>query len=375
MGAMLETVARLTSRCVARPDRAEAGIASQVRGRRLLAALALALALGCVGAGGPEVARYTERVPNLRLPSFFSGSSARLAQGLQIRATAQRFAIYYGWPSAVNGAGDLDEAARVFSQFAIIVLGDGLHQAGHPDNEPTAAIIARLRATGTTTVFGYVDLGVSTQNLPLETIISSSEAWRRIGAAGIFLDDAGEDFGVSVARRDAAVEGVRQLGLRVILNAHDPEDAFRGRARLRPGDGYLFESFQVADGRIQPAAQVFAKADRALELALDAGVDVYAVASGPADDPGLRSKLDYAWWSTVLYSFAYFQYTTIDYGARSGRLEGHGRDEVDVGNRYLEQAVRHIWAEGLHTRQTDGGEIRLSTGPEPRGSFVPRPIP
>ena len=42
-------------------------------------------------------------------------------------STLARLAIYYGYPSLVNGAnGDLEKAARVFSAYDVVVLGDGL---------------------------------------------------------------------------------------------------------------------------------------------------------------------------------------------------------------------------------------------------------
>src|SRR5262245_50364442 len=265
---------------------------------------------------------YTPPMPRIALPRWLGGSPALPASALQIRPRDHHFAIYYGWPSGVNGArGDVDAAAATFGRYPVVVFGDGLEHPTHPDHERTVAIMRQLSQGKVTRVFGYVDLGVSTQNLSIPTLLEYAQAWQRAGASGIFLDDVGKEFGVDDARRDAAVDGIHRLGLKVILNGHNPEDAFDGRAQLEPGDGYLFESFQVTDGRIQPAETSLAKADKALRLALHSGVDVYALATGRADDPGFASKYAYAWWSTLLYGFSYFQYTTIDYSARSGQLE------------------------------------------------------
>lgn len=314
---------------------------------------------------------YSADMPGLSLSRWLAGRTTRVPPGLDIKATDRHFAIYYGWPSAVNGVGGEAEAAATFARFPVVILGDGLQHPTHPDHPRTAGILQRLRDADVR-VFGYVDLGVSTQNLPLATLIRYAEAWRRIGARGIFLDDAGADFGVDVARRDGAVSGIHRLGMRVILNAHDPDDAFRGSAQLGTGDGYLFESFQVSDGRLQSPEISLAKADRALELARPAGVDVYAVGTGPPDDPGFASKHDYAWWSTLLYGFDYFQYTTIDYSARTGQLRWYPQELPELGARYLEETVRHSWAEGVHRRLTDRGELRLATGSGSGGTFVPR---
>lgn len=293
------------------------------------------------------------------------------ASALDIPPGDRQFALYYGWPSVVGGAnGDVERAAATFARFAVVVFGDGLEHPDHPDFPRTAAVLRRLREIGTTRIFGYVDLGVTTQNLALATVLGYAEAWQRLGAAGILLDDAGADFGVDASRRDAAVDGIHRLGLHVILNAHDPEDAFRGRVKLRPGDGYLFESFQVSDGRVVPAQTALAKADKVLQLALQSGADVYAVATGPADDPGFTAKLAYAWWSSLLYGFRYFQYTTIDYGARTAQLPWHRLEVPDLGPRYLDKTVRHAWSEGLHRRRTANGEICVTTGSTFGGAFA-----
>jgi len=312
------------------------------------------------------------RLPRLGLPRWLGGRASVAAGGLDIPAGERQFALYYGWPSVVNGAaGDADAAAAIFAQYQVVIFGDGLQQPSHPDYPRTAAVLARLRELGRPRVFGYVDLGVRTQNLPLPALLQAAAAWQQLGASGIFLDDAGTDFDVDEARRDAAVEGVHRLGLRVILNAHAPEDAFRGRVKLGPGDGYLFESFLVSDGHLQPADTALAKADRVLELALPTGADVYAVATGPADDPGFAARYAYAWWGVLLYGFPYFQYTTIDYGANNPRLDYQPRDVPDLGTRYLDERVQHDWAQGLHQRRTDRGVVRLMTGAATAGAFVP----
>jgi hypothetical protein len=341
--------------------------------------LVFAVLVAMLAAAGPPAAEeclnfhcYTARVPSFSLPAWLGGRSASPTSNLEIHRGARHFAVYYGWPSQVNGAGgDLEKAIARFAQFGVLVLGDGLEHANHPDHLATVAVIARLNELGTTRVFGYVDLGVTTQNLPLPTLVQYAEAWRRIGAVGIFLDDAGADYGVDSARRDRAVHDIRKLGMRVILNAHDPADAFRGSEKLGPGDGYLFESFQVSDGRIQSPNVMLAKADLTLRFAAESGADIYALASGPADDPGLQAKLSYAWWSALLYGFRYFQYTGLDYGSSASQLPWYPLEFPEIGQRYLDDTVHHSWAEGRHWRWTDRGQVQLDTGAALRGTFLP----
>ena len=54
----------------------------------------------------------------------------------------KKLAIYYGWPSAVSGAGgNVTTAANVFKDYDQVVLGAGLEDGTHPDHTNTAAII------------------------------------------------------------------------------------------------------------------------------------------------------------------------------------------------------------------------------------------
>ncbi|MBI3969549.1 MAG: hypothetical protein HY329_28225 [Chloroflexi bacterium] len=316
---------------------------------------------------------YTPPMPISAIRRWFGSTPPKPVAELGIRPGTRSLALYYGWPSVVNGAnGDVEVAAATFNRHGVVVFGDGLELPTHPDYQRTVAVLHRLRELGGARVFGYVDLGVRTQNLDLPTIVRYADAWRQIGVHGIFLDDAGADFGVDERRRDAALEGIRRLGLPVILNAHEPDDAFRGRVKLTPEDGYLLESFQVSNGLIQSPEALLRKADRALELALQSGTELYAVATGPSDDPAVKVKRDYAWWTALLYGIDYFQYTTIDYSARTAHLPEPAGEPPDLGTCYLEATVRHSWAEGLHRRLTDLGEIRVLTQPEPMGMFLRR---
>src|SRR5947208_399006 len=83
-------------------------------------------------------------------------------------ASPQRVAIYYGYPSLVNGADeDLSRAVAVFSAYDVIVLGDGLEfdtagadTAGPEEHQFTRQLIEKLHLMPRRGfVYGYVDLG------------------------------------------------------------------------------------------------------------------------------------------------------------------------------------------------------------------------
>src|SRR5215467_11526739 len=97
----------------------------------------------------------------------------------------QPIAIYYGYPSLVNGAkGDLDKAAHTFDAYHILVIGDRLELADHADHSNVVHLLSKLRNSK---VFAYVCIG-STQKLSIEEVHRRVIAWKQTGAHGVFLD-------------------------------------------------------------------------------------------------------------------------------------------------------------------------------------------
>src|SRR5262249_4917486 len=85
---------------------------------------------------------------------------------LAFRSLAPRtLLVYYAYASGINGTFSVPGAAAAFGQYNYVVLGDGLEQVTHPDHANTVSILANPQMAGTT-VFGYIDLGVTTQDLP-----------------------------------------------------------------------------------------------------------------------------------------------------------------------------------------------------------------
>lgn len=103
----------------------------------------------------------------------------------------KRLCIYYGWPSLVQGAnGNLTAALNTFNQFDLVVFGDGIASLSHGDHTNTQTLIQSLNNFGKLT-FGYVDLGVTTQNLTISQMQGIVNNWAAMGIQGIMWDDAG----------------------------------------------------------------------------------------------------------------------------------------------------------------------------------------
>jgi len=302
-----------------------------------------------------------------------TASEPRLVPDLN--TSDRRWAVYYGWPSLVNGVGgDCSRAAAEFSAFRVLVLGDGLHDPAHSDHLRTRRIVAELSARGTTLTYGYVDLGVSTSNHSLETLGAVVLAWADLGAGGVMLDDAGTDYGVTRDRLNGALGLLHARNLRAIVNAWDPDDVLDRTVRLRPGDGYLAESFPIGRGRVRPPMEWAGKADRIASARRGRQIDVYAVATGDdlRGDDAFRSKVDYAWWAALLYGFEYVQYTHPGYSAvepGANVLVPHSVSRAAIGTRYVGPVVHS--RDGMrHERRTNAGTIMVELdGEVPRSGF------
>lgn len=162
--------------------------------------------------------------------------------------------IYYGTPHGMNGYWDATKAGRDFAKYDVVVLGDGLGEPADANYANTVATISAAKAANPSIqFFGYVDLGVTTQNLALATIQTRVNNWFTAGVAGIFFDDAGYDYQVSRSRLNTALGYAHAQGA-AIVNAWNPDDVMGSAVNatynptgtataMTTGDGYLLESW------------------------------------------------------------------------------------------------------------------------------------
>jgi len=113
---------------------------------------------------------------------FFFTISVLSVMTLSSVKVPKYLAIYYGWPSLVeNSQGNVTKASNWFEKFDLIVFGDGIWKNTHGDHLKTQTIIQNLIAYNKK-VFGYVDLGVSTQNLSDVQMREAVDGWSTMGA-------------------------------------------------------------------------------------------------------------------------------------------------------------------------------------------------
>lgn len=315
-------------------------------------------------------------------------SSVLVIQVLAVTASAAEptgalphLGIYYGWPSAVNGAGgNVTTATNTFKQFDVIVFADGIEHATHGDHANTATIMTNLKNAGKK-VFGYVDLGVSTQNLSIATMKTYVDEWYAMGAYGIFLDDYGFDYDVTRARQNTMLDYIHGKGMKVFMNSWNVDDASGDKdetgatsaTHAQSGDWYLAESWLVSGNTYQSTTDWYTKANKALAYQRNKGILTAAVSSAASGAAGASDnttdKFKMAWWGAAMYNFT-FQWTDLNYSASNGTLNYYNNLSTSYGSSYSADPTNP--SSGQYKRTTNTGQIVVqgngsSTG---TGSFT-----
>jgi hypothetical protein len=283
--------------------------------------------------------------------SFLFAPNARSSN-----AVPARLAIYYGYPSLVNGSrGDVEMAASVFSAYDAVVLGDGLEftekQPGrYPEGDPeehqkALQIIAAVRKRSPGTRFyGYVCLGEIPWPKGQQTALSPKQLeeriqlWKQMAVSGIFLDEAGYDFAVVTReRQNLAVRIIHGLGLSAFMNAYFVEHLFSLENKLLYANGseknpehlaplldqrdlFLLESFQVKNGTYESPAAAQQRLNQALAYRRRYGTRIFATTTTTEEQPFSAEKFNYAWWTARLYGLDGFSWGEPNFAALSNTL-------------------------------------------------------
>ncbi|MBW7474750.1 hypothetical protein K0T92_08325 [Paenibacillus oenotherae] len=222
---------------------------------------------------------HTRILPKIRIfllliiCSLIVTSTASLA--LQGTPPGYRLLIYYGTPAGVNKLWEPKKAAAVFSGYDYVVFGDKLQFPEAVHHTSTLQVIKFTKELNPDIkLFGYVDLGVTTDNLSMDEIKKRVNLWRDMGATGIFLDDAGFDYKVSRSRLNTALGYIHSLDMPAFINAWHPEQVMSNaphsvynptgeKTLIGSNDYYLLEDFlQPTDITIPNQESAFTSAFR-----------------------------------------------------------------------------------------------------------------
>ncbi len=290
------------------------------------------------------------------------------------RFPPQRLAVYYGWPSAVNGATSLEAAAAVYADYQHVVFGWGLQDKSHGDHQNTASIIAAL--ADRTRVYGYIPLGQATGLSPRQ-VKKAARLWRKLGVGGVLLDEAGFDYGNTRKRQNQCLDAIRSQGLTPVLNAWKPSDllsAFPCEANpkgaalaLAPGDALLYESYRLHEGELEDD-QRWREKVAAFGLR-PAGVELWGVSTTSAARRDPRYH-DYLVFCAILDGLDVVGWGEPAFSAPDNALPTRLRPALPQASEVvLEGDV--IPYGSAYARQTSLGLLRVDPSATPAGSFSP----
>lgn len=299
-------------------------------------------------------------------------------------------AIYYGWPSLVNGAQNNNAAATVFGEYDVVVFNQGLEEPPHGDHVKTKEIIQLLHANHTTKVFGYINgpqwnTSWSVTNMPPVNWQGHLDLWVAMGVDGIFIDEFGYDWGTTRVAQNAMLDAVHARGLPAFVNSwfidhtfsSAPDPVFpNGNPNSIPShilatDLYLLESFTIIQGNydtcVRPVFDTWVtKADKALAYRQTFGTDMWAMTTADRLDDAevtVEERLSFAWHATAMYGLNGFGWTEPQFsasGPSQNQLPWRPRPEpnppVGIGTAYLNN-VQHNG--DTHWRDTDAGQFRV----------------
>ena len=275
----------------------------------------------------------------------------------------KKLAIYYAFPSLINGAnGNVTSAVNVFKVYDMVVFGAGLEKMTHADHAKTIQIINHPLMVGTQ-VFGYIDATRMVNDFQTRT-----DQWKAMGVKGILLDRFGYDFGVTRSKQNTLINYVHSKGLIAFVNAWNPDDVFGssvvpllntlGTAPvINSGDWFLAPSYQIIDGAYQTASDWKTKADKMATYKAGVGTKIACSTTTTSSIGFDQAKLDYAYYSTALYNFDAFAWGEPDYSATSATLPLRTRIPF-LGTHFTGPIV--TTSAGVFERQTNVG-IRVDT--------------
>src|SRR5207249_2405087 len=106
--------------------------------------------------------------------------------------------VYYGWLNSFNSATNgwnNENVAQDLKDYDILVLGDGIQDPAHGDFANTQVILARVKVLNPNILlFGY-----DSKAQTLSVFQTKATQWNSLGVNGIFMDEAGYDFGSSTS--------------------------------------------------------------------------------------------------------------------------------------------------------------------------------
>lgn len=304
-----------------------------------------------LGAGG-WAQQHASRIANLENIHAKAGWHSQEIRRAKFRRPADVL-FYYGYPNSYNSllnGWNNERVAQDMARFGVVVLGAGVEDPAHPDYANTQVIIPRVKVLNPfALIFGYV-----TANQSLADFTTKAGRWNSLGVHGIFMDEAGYDYGKTRVEFNERVDTVhgQATANRCFANAWNldhvlgivndpsyPNTAFNPgliASHLGVEDWVLLESFGVNTSAYtatglnghEPKAQWAARGVKAIGLRAAFGVNVAAVGIINDDNPNGQTLFNFAFTGAMAFSLDAMGTSSVYYGASTAQVKLWTRPDV-----------------------------------------------
>jgi len=263
--------------------------------------------------------------------------------------------IYYGWLNAFNSAEHAwnnEKVAQEMAKYDLLVFGDGIQDPGHGDYANTQVIIPRIKALNPNAkIFGYV-----TVNQSLANFEDKADGWETLGVHGIFMDEAGYDYGTTTTNgRDAfntKVDYVHALSSaslcfvnawnmdHIIGTENDPSypnttwNPSEVASKLTANDWYLLESWPINTTAYSGNDGYESKSDwasrgvKAQSHRATFGINVAASGIIANSDTDAQDLFDFLFTSALMFAMDGVGSSDTSYGSSSAAVDWWTRPDV-----------------------------------------------
>jgi len=294
--------------------------------------------------------------------------------------------IYYGWLNSFNSSVNSwtnEKVAQDMARYNIIVLGNGLANSGHGDYSNTEIIIPRIKELNPNAlIFGYVTI-----NQALGTFQTKVDEWEALDIDGIFLDEAGYDYGsVSTNGRVASntkIDYVHDSTASICFSnawnmdhiigtendASYPNTTYNSglvESNLNEDDWYLLESFAVNttsyQGNYETDSNWFARGNKAINHRDSYNINIASVAVIDNDDGDAADLFNFAFISGLMFSMDAIGSSDTSYGSSSAKVTMWTRpDTSEIGEIWMSKpnVLEDLTNTDAYIRFTDFGKLSI----------------
>jgi len=258
--------------------------------------------------------------------------------------------FYYGWLNSFNSATNSwsnELVAQEIAQYNMVIFGDGIQDSGHGDYANTVVILPRVRALHPDIkLFGYVTLSETAANFEAKATL-----WDAFDIDGIFIDEAGYDYGNNRAKFNTAVDYIHNLTNATIAFANawnidhvigvvnDPSypnatwNPTPTASKLDAADWYLLESSPIGEGLYagndyQPYAEWIAKANTCISRRETFGIRLASVSTIDDTNVNGQTMYDFHFMAAVMCSLDAQGSSDLLYGSGTAKTKMWARPDV-----------------------------------------------